>query len=94
MEAGKKKESSSVEEAEKKILELMDLLCETGVAVETLARMCSVLKLGFESPDFCDGKDAAACVWVIEQLLEHIGTEKISPEVFEWESQSYEKESR
>lgn len=81
----KKEENPAVEKAEKKILELMDLLCETGVAVETLARMCSVLKLGFESPDFCDGKDAAACVWVIEELLDHIGREKISPEVFEWE---------
>lgn len=86
MDIKKEKSGSEGEEAEKKILELMDLLCETGIAVEALARMCSVLKLGFESPDFCDGKDAAACVWVIEQLLERIGTEKISPEVFEWES--------
>ena len=83
----RERENSCGEAADKKILELMDVLCETGVAVDTLARMCSVLKLGFESPDFCDGKDAAACVWVIEQLLEWIGTEKISPEVFKWEEQ-------
>ncbi|MCI7100235.1 MAG: hypothetical protein MR966_15335 [Lachnospiraceae bacterium] len=87
MEIKRERENSCGEAADKKILELMDVLCETGVAVDTLARMCSVLKLGFESPDFCDGKDAAACVWVIEQLLEWIGTEKISPEVFKWEEQ-------
>lgn len=86
MEVRKDKSDPGQEEAEKKILELMDILCETGVAIETISRMCAVLKLGFESPDFCDGKDAAACMWVMEQLLDWIGKEKISPEVFKWES--------
>lgn len=83
MEIKKEKPDHDQEDPERKILELMDILCETGIAVENLSRMCSVLKLGFESPEFCDGKDAAACIWVIEQLLEQIGTEKISPEVFD-----------
>ena len=86
MKMEKEESGFKQEEAEKKILELMDILCETGVAVEMLSRMCSVLKLGFESPDFCDGRDAAACMWVMEQLLDGIGKEKISPEVFELDS--------
>lgn len=86
MDIKKEKTDQNREDPDKKILELMDILCETGIAIETLSRMCSVLKLGFESPEFCDGKDAAACIWVIEQLLEWIGTEKISPEVFKWDS--------
>lgn len=86
MEMRRDKPDPCLEEAEKKILKLMDILCETGVAIDTLSRMCAVLKLGFESPDFCDGKDAAACMWVMEQLLDQIGKEKISPEVFEWET--------
>ena len=86
MEIKKEKTNQDREDPDKKILELMDILCETGIAIETLSRMCSVLKLGFESPEFCDGKDAAACMWVIGQMLEWIGTEKISPEVFKWDS--------
>lgn len=71
------------EKERRKALEMMDALCETGVALESMSRLCSVLKLGFESPDFCDGRDAAACIWVMGQLLDWICAEKISPEIME-----------
>lgn len=86
MDRKQEKQDSAQEKAEKKIMELMDILCEIGVAVEYLSRMCAALKQGFESPDFCDGKEAAACMWVMEQMLSRIGSEKISPEVFKWGS--------
>lgn len=83
MEENRSYVDAGYEKNQRKILELMDVLCETGVALEAISRMCSVLKLGFESPDFCDGKDAAACTWVIEQLLDWIHNEKVSPYIYE-----------
>lgn len=83
MEVSMEKMDSRCEEERRKALEMMDVLCETGVALEAMSRLCSVLKLGFESPDFCDGRDAAACIWVMGQLLDWICAEKISPEIME-----------
>ncbi len=80
MKVGKNPE---FEREQRKVLDLMDRLCETGVVLEEIARMCSVLRLGMESPDFCDHKDAAACMWVMEHMLNYVREEKISPEVFE-----------
>ena len=74
---------SDHEKSRRRILELMDTLGETEVSLEAISRMCSVLKLGFESPDFCDGRDAAACAWVIEHLLDWIRKEKLSCEHLE-----------
>lgn len=83
MEETRERMDSGCKSQQRKALEMMDVLCETGVALEATSRLCTVLRMGFESPDFCDGRDAAACVWVIGQLLDWLCTDKISPEIME-----------
>lgn len=57
------------------LLNLMDRLCRLDFALENTARMCSVLRMGMESPDFSDQTDAAACMWILEYLLETMKAE-------------------
>ncbi|MDO5409113.1 MAG: hypothetical protein Q4F21_01525 [Lachnospiraceae bacterium] len=70
-------EEAEVKKYRQERLELMDALCRTGVALDAVSRMCSVLRLGFDSPEFCDGRDASACMWVLERVVDQIKAENI-----------------
>lgn len=63
------------EKNQENLLNLMDRLCRLDFALENIARMCSVLRMGMESPDFSDQTDAAACMWILEYLLETMKAE-------------------
>lgn len=71
--------AETIQKANRRLMELTDVLGEIDMDLEAVSRMCAVLKLGFESPDFCDSKDAAGCMWVMQQFLDWIQEQKISP---------------
>lgn len=71
-----------------KILQLMDALHECGGTLESLAGLCSVLRLGFESPNFCDNTEAADCMLIMEYLLNVIKKEQIDAVLTRYEQPS------